>query len=208
MQIDRTLQTLIPEADVHARVAELARQIDADYADADEIVLIGVLRGAFIFLADLSRCLKTPHRVDFIAVASYGDGTVSSGAVRLIMDVRTNVTGRHVLIVEDIVDTGYTIEYLTEMLLARHPASLRTCALLRKLERHEVDVKVDYLGFDIRDVWVVGYGLDFADRFRTLPYIGVVSPDDVSPAAAADGGAPPPDADAPIPGAPVPDEGR
>ncbi len=204
MQIDRTLQTLIPEAEVHARVVELARQIDADYADADELVLIGVLRGAFIFLADLSRRLKTPHRVDFIAVASYGDSTVSSGAVRLIMDVRTDVTGRHVLIVEDIVDTGYTIAYLREMLLARHPASLRTCALLRKLERHEVDVEVDYLGFDIRDVWVVGYGLDFADRFRTLPYIGVVSPDD----AAADGGTPTSDANAPIPGAPAPDVAR
>lgn len=204
MQIDRTLQTLIPEAEVHARVVELARQIDADYADADELVLIGVLRGAFIFLADLSRRLKTPHRVDFIAVASYGDSTVSSGAVRLIMDVRTDVTGRHVLIVEDIVDTGYTIAYLREMLLARHPASLRTCALLRKLERHEVDVEVDYLGFDIRDVWVVGYGLDFADRFRTLPYIGVVSPD----GAAADGGTPTSDANAPIPGAPAPDVAR
>ncbi|RIL09260.1 hypoxanthine phosphoribosyltransferase [bacterium] len=178
MPIEDTLQTLIPEAEVHARIEALARQIDADYAGAGEIVLIGVLRGAFIFLADLSRRLATPHRVDFIALASYDDGTRSSGVVRLIMDLRTSVTGKHVVIVEDIVDTGYTIAYLTEILQARHPASLRTCALLRKLERHEVDVRVDYLGFDIPDVWVVGYGLDYADRFRTLPYIGVVTPED------------------------------
>jgi len=167
---------LIAEADVRRRVAELARQIEADYAGADEIILIGVLRGAFIFLADLSRELGVPHRVDFIALASYDEGTESTGVVRLIMDLRTNITGRHVLVIEDIVDTGYTIEYLERTLAARQPASLKACALLRKLERRQVDVKIDYLGFDIPDVWVVGYGLDFADRFRTLPYIGVITP--------------------------------
>jgi hypoxanthine phosphoribosyltransferase len=169
--------TLIPETQIQARVSELARQIDRDYADADEIILIGVLRGAFIFLADLSRQLRVPHRVDFIALSSYPEGTESTGVVRLIMDLRTNITAKHVLIIEDIVDTGYTIEYLELTLAARHPASLKTCALLRKLDRRVVDVKVDYLGFDIPDVWVVGYGLDYSDHFRTLPYIGVVNPD-------------------------------
>jgi hypoxanthine phosphoribosyltransferase len=171
------LTTLITEDRIRARVGELARQIDADYAGAEELLLIGVLRGAFIFLADLSRQLSVPHRVDFIALSSYPEGTESTGVVRLIMDLRTNVTGKHVLIIEDIVDTGYTIEYLERSLAARQPASLKACALLRKLDRRVVDVKVDYLGFDIPDVWVVGYGLDYGDHFRTLPYIGVVEPD-------------------------------
>lgn len=167
-------RALIDAARIDARVAELARQIDADYAGADEVLLVGVLRGAFIFLADLARRLQTPNRVDFIALSSYGAGTVSSGEVRLIMDLKSAVAGRHLLIVEDIVDSGHTLDYLLRLLAAREPTSLRSCALLRKLARREVDVEPDYLGFDIPDLWVVGYGLDHADHYRTLPYIGVI----------------------------------
>ena len=136
--------------------------------------MVGVLRGAFIFLADLSRRLTVPRRVDFIAVSTYGGATETEGAVRLVMDLRVNIAGRHVLVVEDIVDTGHTLHYLIGMLAARGPASIKSCALVRKLARRKVDVTVDYLGFDIPDVWAVGYGLDYADRFRTLPYIGRV----------------------------------
>lgn len=170
-------KSLISESTISNRVDELAAQISADYADSSQVYLIGVLRGAFIFLADLSRRLTVEHHVDFIALSSYGDASTSPGAVRLIMDVRTDLEGRHVLIVEDIVDTGHTLKYLHETLAARHPASLRSVALVRKPDRAEVDVQVDYLGFDIPDVWVVGYGLDFDDRYRTLPYIGQVEAD-------------------------------
>lgn len=164
---------LITRSRIAARVAELAKQIDADYEGIDELVMIGVLKGAFVFLSDLARCLEVPRRVEFLAVSSYGDSedTTFSGAVRLLMDVRNPIEGSHVLVVEDIIDTGRTLSYLLEMLSARRPASLKTCALVRKPERAEVDVDVDYLGFDIPDVWVVGYGLDWAERYRMLPDI-------------------------------------
>ncbi len=169
---------LISEEEIQTRVGELAAQISSDYADADEIVLVGVLKGAFVFLADLARRLTIPRTIEFIAVSSYDSGSKSSGAVRLVMDVRGNIENRHVLIVEDIVDTGHTIKYLTGMLESHRPASVKTCALVRKAERAEVEVEVDYLGFDIGDEWVVGYGLDYAEQNRTLPYIGVITPDD------------------------------
>ena len=169
---------LIGADDIRKRVDELAAQISTDYADKGELVLIGVLKGAFIFLADLSRRLTIPRHIEFIAVSSYQHGSVPSGAVRLVMDVRASIEGRHVLIVEDIVDTGHTLHYLINMLESRGPASVRTCALLHKVHKTEVDVEVDYLGFTIGDEWVVGYGLDFAERDRTLPYIGVVHPGD------------------------------
>lgn len=167
-------RVLLTEETIMQRVQELADQISTDYAGVrnEDFILVGVLKGAFIFMADLTRRLTVPHRVDFMALSSYQGAVARAGTVRLIMDTRTNMAGCHVLIVEDIVDTGYTLAYLQRLFQARNPASLRTCALLNKPARHEVEVKVDYLGFEIPDVWVVGYGLDFADRFRTLPYIG------------------------------------
>ena len=167
---------LIPERDIRRRVSELAAQISADYADKGDVVLIGVLKGAFIFLADLSRLLTIPRTIEFIAVSSYEDSDVASGAVRLVMDVRGNIEGRHVLIVEDIVDTGHTLHYLIELLESHRPASIRSCSLLHKAERAEVRVDIDYVGFRIGNEWVVGYGLDYAEHDRTLPYIGTIEP--------------------------------
>jgi hypoxanthine phosphoribosyltransferase len=168
---------LISAERIEARVDELAAQIARDYRDVEELVMIGVLKGAFMFLADLARKLTVPHRIEFISVSSYGEAGDEAGAVRLLMDVRTTLAGKHVLLVEDIVDTGRTIEYLLRLLNARSPASLRTCALVRKPDRLEVEVPIDYLGFEIPDVWVVGYGLDFAERNRTLPYIAELTSD-------------------------------
>jgi hypoxanthine phosphoribosyltransferase len=169
---------LISEEDIRKRVAELAEQISSDYADKGDLVLIGVLKGSFIFLADLSRRLTIPRTIEFIAVSSYGHASAHTGAVRLVMDVRGNIENRHVLIVEDIVDTGHTLKYLIGVLESHRPASIRACTLLHKAEAAEVDVSIDYVGFSIGNEWVVGYGLDFAERDRTLPYIGTVTPDD------------------------------
>ena len=171
-------ETLVSEEQIRQRVDELAAQISLDYSDKGEIVLVGVLKGSFIFLADLARRLSIPRHIEFIAVSSYEHGSVRSGAVRLVMDVRRSIEGKHVLIVEDIVDTGHTLHYLIEMLKSRGPASVRTCTLLHKAHKTEVDVEIDYLGFAIRDEWVVGYGLDYDEKDRTLPYIGIVNPDE------------------------------
>ena len=170
-------RVLLDQEMIDKRVRELSDQITADYAEIDDLVLVGVLKGAFIFMADLTRYLRVPHDVDFIALSSYERGAVNDGAVRLIMDTRGSITGRNVLVVEDILDTGYTLDYLLRTFQARNPASLRTCVLVSKPERHEVHVHVDYLGFEIPNAWVVGYGLDYADRFRTLPYIGALKPE-------------------------------
>jgi hypoxanthine phosphoribosyltransferase len=169
---------LLDEATIQRRVQEVADKISADYEGIrnEDFLLVGVLKGSFIFMADLSRRLTVPHRVDFIALSSYEDSTEATGSVRLIMDTRTDVAGRHVLIVEDILDTGYTLRYLYRLFGARGPASLRTAVLLTKPDRREVDVPIHYVGFSIPDVWVVGYGLDFSDRFRTLPFIGALKP--------------------------------
>jgi hypoxanthine phosphoribosyltransferase len=169
---------LISEDDIQERVSRLAERISSDYSDKGDLVLIGVLKGAFIFLADLSRQLTIPRTIEFIAVSSYQSGSVQSGAVRLVMDVRGNIEGRHVLIVEDIVDTGHTLSYLIGMLESHGPASIRTCALLNKAERSELDVEIDYVGFSIGNEWAVGYGLDYAEHNRTLPYIGYIQPTD------------------------------
>lgn len=167
---------LIAEEKIQARVAELAHRISKDYSDVGELLLVGVLRGCYIFLADLSRRLKIPRRIDFIALSSYGPTVRTTGAVRLVMDLRVDIEGKHVLIVEDIVDTGNTLHYLMEILRHRRPASLKACVLLRKPSRIEKEVKIDYLGFDVPDLWVVGYGLDYADSNRALPYIGTIAP--------------------------------
>ena len=169
---------LISAERIADRVRELAAEISADYADKGDLVLIGVLKGSFVFLADLARALTIPRTIEFIAVSSYATGSKSSGAVRLIMDVRGNIENRHVLIVEDIVDSGHTLQYLLGILASHRPASIRTCTLLHKAECAEVEVDIDYVGFPIGDEWVVGYGLDYAERDRTLPYIGIVTPDD------------------------------
>jgi hypoxanthine phosphoribosyltransferase len=169
-------RVIISEDDIKARVAGLAWEIEADYSNADRIILVGILKGAFIFLADLARALSIPHIVDFMAVSSYGDTATSTGAVRLVLDLREPIENEHVIIVEDIVDTGNTLEYLVHTLKGRNPASIRTCALSRK-DRTQLDVPIDYLGFEIPDVWVVGYGLDYADTHRTLPFVAELKPE-------------------------------
>ncbi len=169
-------EILITEDAITERVAELARRISKDYEGVESLTMVGVLRGAFIFLADLSRRLTIPRRVDFIALSSYESDSTTAGEVRLIMDVRAPLEGQHVLVVEDIVDTGLTLDYLLRTLHARGPKSLKSCVLLEKPERLKVKVPIDYLGFTIPDRWVVGYGLDSGDRYRCLPYIGVVEP--------------------------------
>jgi hypoxanthine phosphoribosyltransferase len=161
---------LLSQEDIATRVKGLAQQISEDYADTSTLYLVGILKGAFIFLADLARHITVPHKVDFMALSSYGATTESTGEVRIIMDLRQPVEGMHVLIVEDIIDTGNTVHYLQRLLKGRQPASLKTCALVKK-KRNSIEVPVDYLGFTIPNVWVVGYGLDFADTYRTLPYI-------------------------------------
>jgi hypoxanthine phosphoribosyltransferase len=168
---DDLARVLIDAATIERRVDELACQVSADFAMANQLLVVGVLKGAFIFLADLCRRLTIPHRVDFIALSSYGQSVTASGVVRMLMDLKINIEGRHVLVVEDIVDSGHTLDYLLRNLSTRQPASLRSCVLLSKPERRQVAVDMDYLGFEIPDVWVVGYGLDYADTYRTLPYI-------------------------------------
>ncbi|MFL7790675.1 MAG: hypoxanthine phosphoribosyltransferase [Anaerolineae bacterium] len=167
-------RVFLDEETIAAQVRRLAARISEDYAEIDDVVLVGVLKGAFIFLSDLARDLTIPHAVDFIALSSYNKGVVNTGAVRFIMDTRGSVTGRNVLVVEDILDTGYTLDYLLRAFQARNPASLRTCVFISKPDRHQVEVPIDYLGFETPDEWLVGYGLDYADRFRTLPYIGIL----------------------------------
>jgi hypoxanthine phosphoribosyltransferase len=168
---------LIDEAQLQNRIQELAAAITADYDADDELLLLCVLKGGFIFLSDLSRAIKRRHAVDFMAISSYGAGTSSSGEVRIVMDLNRPITNHHVLIVEDIIDSGHTLSYLHQQLLARSPASVRICTLLNKPSRRRVDVPVEYIGFDIPDEFVVGYGLDFNEVYRNLPYIAVLKPE-------------------------------
>lgn len=160
---------------IQARVKALGAQIAADYA-GKSLVLLCVLKGSFVFAADLARAIDLPLRVEFLGVRSYGDDTRSSGVVQITQDLTRPIVGDHLLIVEDIVDTGLTLSYLREQLLARMPASVKVCALLHKPSRSVRPVEIDYLGFTVADVFVVGYGLDHAEQHRNLPYVGVLSP--------------------------------
>ena len=166
-------EVLIEEEALQARIAELGRQLSADYEGRD-LLLVGVLKGAVFFMADLMRHLTVPCEVDFMAISSYGVATDSSGVVRILKDLDLSIEGRHVLVVEDIIDSGLTLSYLTRTLEAREPASLEVCTLLTKPERREVDVPVRYVGFEIPNKFVIGYGLDFAERYRNLPFVGVL----------------------------------
>lgn len=169
------VETLISEEEIAGKVVELAKRIESDFG-GEEFVVVGVLKGCFIFLADLVRCFSTPHEMDFIAVSSYGSGT-KSGAVRLLKDLETDISGKHVLLIEDIVDTGSSLDYICDNLQIRNPRSLRICALLDKRERRERSIDVHYVGFEIPDKFVVGYGMDYAERYRDLPYVGAVALD-------------------------------
>lgn len=169
-------RVLISEEELQRRVRELAQQIEVDYQGKD-LLLVGLLKGAVHFMVDLTRAMKRPVAIDFMAVSSYGASTESSGIVRILKDLDESIEGKHVLIVEDIVDTGLTLKYILEMLRRRGPASLRVCALLNKKERRLVDVPLDYVGFDIPNEFVVGYGLDFRQVYRNLPFVAVLKPE-------------------------------
>jgi len=166
-------EILVEEEQLSARIAELGEEISA-YYDGRDLLLIGVLKGAVFFMADLMRHLTVPCEVDFMAISSYGASTDSSGVVRILKDLDINIEGRNVLVVEDIIDSGLTLSYLVRNLESREPASLEVCALLTKPARREIDVDVRWVGFEIPNRFVIGYGLDFAERYRNLPYVGVL----------------------------------
>ncbi len=169
-------EILIPADKLQARIAAMGAAISADYA-GKELVLVAVLKGSVLFLADLMRNITTPHAIDFMATSSYGNALESSGVVRILKDLDISIEGRNVLIVEDIIDTGRTLDYLVRILRARQPTSLEICTLLNKPARREIAVPVKYIGFDIPDKFVLGYGLDYQERYRNLPYIAVLKPE-------------------------------
>ncbi len=176
-QMERDVgEILIDEDALRSRIVELGAEISADYEGRD-LLLVGVLKGAIFFISDLMRELTVPCEIDFMAISSYGAATDSSGVVRILKDLDINIDGRHVLVVEDIIDSGLTLSYLMRNLEAREPASLEVCALLTKPDRREIDVPVRYIGFEIPNRFVIGYGLDFAERYRNLPYVGVLDMD-------------------------------
>ena len=168
-------RVLLSTEELAKRIGELGAEITADYA-GKEILMIGVLRGAVVFMADLARAIKVPVAIDFMAVSSYGAGTSSSGVVRILKDLDEHIEGKHVLVVEDIIDSGLTLNYLLDNLKSRKPASIKLCTLLNKPERRKVNVHIDYNGFNVPDYFVVGYGLDYAEKYRNLPFIGVLKP--------------------------------
>ena len=169
------MKVLLSAEQIRERVVALGSEIETDYPGEDEIHLVGVLKGGFMFMADLVRAMSARVTLDFIAVSSYQRGMRSSGEVRMLKDLDSGLEGRHVIIVEDIVDTGLTLTYLQDILRARAPRTLRTACLLSKPSRRQVDVKVEYVGFTIEDHFVVGYGLDYEEQYRQLPHIGIVS---------------------------------
>lgn len=167
-------EILFTEEEICQKVQELGNQISQDYNKDDEIVVVGVLKGASVFMADLIRQMDVPVYIDFMAVSSYGYSTESSGIVRILKDLDLEIEGKHVLIAEDIIDTGLTLKYLTDNLKARNVKSLKICALLDKPERRKCSLDIDYIGFKIPDKFVVGYGIDYAEKYRNLPYIAVI----------------------------------
>lgn len=182
--LDQTIErVLVDAATLQARIRELAAQISAAYRGQD-LLMISVLKGSIVFMADLMRYITIPHEIDFMATSSYGAGTRSSGVVRILKDLNQSIEGRNVLIVEDIIDSGHTLSYLLRILQERQPGSLRIVTLLDKPERREVDIVVDWVGFSIPNDFVVGYGLDYNELYRNLPYIGVLKPDVYTGAAA------------------------
>jgi len=168
-------KVLLTQEQLHARLDEIAAQVDADYAGKD-LLLVGVLKGAVMVMADLARRLHTPIAMDWMAVSSYGSGTKSSGVVRILKDLDTDLTGKHVLIVEDIIDSGLTLSWLVSNLRSRGPASVEIATMLRKPDAAKVEVDVRYVGFDIPSEFVVGYGLDYAEKYRNLPFVGTLAP--------------------------------
>lgn len=171
-----TVEVMISEQEVKNRIAELGAQITAHYQGSNDLVLIGLLRGSFMFMADLARSIDLQQEVDFMTASSYGNSMNSNRDVRILKDLDDDINGKDVLIVEDIIDTGYTLSKVREILSLRHPKSLAICTLLDKPERREVDVPVEWVGFTIPDEFVVGYGIDYAQKYRNLPYIGKVVP--------------------------------
>lgn len=169
-----TTKILISEDEIRRRITSLAGEIEQSYPDGEEIHLVAILKGGFMFMADLVRAMSERVTMDFMAVSSYGKGTTSSGQVRVLKDLDSNLEGRRIILVEDIVDTGLTLHYLQELLRARAPRSLKTACLLSKPSRRKVEIEVDYVGFTIEDYFVVGYGLDYAEKYRNLPYIAVL----------------------------------
>lgn len=171
-------EILIDEDRLQARIAELGKTLNRDYADCEDLLLLCILKGGVMFLTDLSRHIQVPHMIDFMAASSYGVGArQSAGSVRIDMDLQTDVRGKHVLVVEDIIDSGHTLSFVIKTLKSREPASLKLCALLNKQSRREIEIDVDYVGFDIENKFVFGYGLDLDERFRNLPFVGVARQD-------------------------------
>ncbi|MBD3147758.1 hypoxanthine phosphoribosyltransferase [Microbispora camponoti] len=168
-------KVLISEQELQEKIGELADRIDTDYAGR-ELLIVGVLKGAVMVMADLARALHVPVQMDWMAVSSYGAGTISSGVVRVLKDLDTDIAGRHVLVVEDIIDSGLTLSWLMNNLKSRHPASVEICTLLRKPDAVKVELDVRYVGFDIPNEFVIGYGLDYGERYRNLPFIGTLAP--------------------------------
>lgn len=174
---DDVQEILFTEQQLKQRVAELGAAISRDYADREPVLLVSVLRGSYIFMADLSRAIDIPVQIDFMSVSSYGKGTSTSGQVEIKKDLSDSIEGVHVIVVEDILDSGNTLSYLLHVLSARHPASISLCTLLDKPERREKPITADYVGFTVPNAFIVGYGLDYAEKYRNLPYIGVLKPE-------------------------------
>lgn len=174
---DDVQEILFTEQHLKQRVAELGAAISRDYAGREPVLLVSVLRGSYIFMADLSRAIDIPVQIDFMSVSSYGKGTSTSGQVEIKKDLSDSIEGVHVIVVEDILDSGNTLSYLLHVLSARHPASISLCTLLDKPERREKPITADYVGFTVPNAFIVGYGLDYAEKYRNLPYIGVLKPE-------------------------------